>query len=339
VLYYARKMPLRWLVIGLAGSPNTPGAFPRVLISTGRKKRNLVMLRAFFDETGLDPERDTALVIGGFLGRVEQWEMASDAWDECLRTPPSIEYFSHRKHSAKKMLELARVISRFPLTGFCVYIRHKSLADRDANSMKGVAGSRPYDWAFLTAIEVVLEHVERLNNGETVDFIFDHRNELRACIPAFYRIKEGGFKSCYRHAGHCEPGNDKYSVALQMADLLAGEFNNCKETGKLSEALGVIIKANGLVQTTCAPQPEVNSVISLDKFSSQIKREFVAFLEKTKNVKEQTLTPEMAHEFHDLLKKNAYCQMEIERHSDRLEMDPNYQAIKKIFDDFNSNDK
>jgi hypothetical protein len=298
------------------------------------------MLRAFFDETGLNPKRDTALVIGGFLGQVEQWELASDAWDECLRTPPSLEYFSHREaHNDKKILELATVISQFPLKGFCVFIHHKSLVGRDKRSMKGVVGSRLYDWAFLGAIEGVLEHVESLNNGETVDFIFDDRNELNTCIPAFYWLKEAGLRSFYRHAGQCDPGDDKKVVALQMADLLAGEFNNCKETGQLSKALGVIRAANGLVEIACAPHPEVKSVLSLNKESEQIKRDAVEFLRKVKNTKEEKLPPEMARQFNDLLQRDAYSQIQLNRHNERLNLDLDYQEFKKISEELRRKNK
>jgi hypothetical protein len=274
------------------------------------------------------------------LGRVEQWELASDAWDECLKAPPSIEYFSHREaRCEEKMLDLAKVIARFPLRGFCVYIRHKSLAARDPKSMRGVVGSRPYDWAFLGAIDVVLEHVESLKSGEKVDFIFDHRNELKACIPAFYDIKETGFKSCYRHAGQCGPGDDRCLLALRMADLLAGEFNSCKENGQLSETLRVISEATHLTQTECVPYPVVNSNISLDKASQQNTRDALAFLEKIRNVKEENLSLGMARELNELLQRDAYNRIQVKRHNDQLELDPGYQAFKKIFESLRSKNK
>jgi hypothetical protein len=302
-----------------------------------RDKPYLAMLRAFFDETGIDPELNPALVIAGFLGRVEDWEHVSDAWDECLKTPPSIEYFSHREaHSKEKMLDLAKVIARFPLRGFCVYIRHKSLAARDPKSMKSAVGSRPYDWAFLGAIDEVLEHVESLKSGEKVDFVFDHRNELKACIPAFYDIKEAGFKSCYRHAGQCDPGDDRCLLALQMADLLAGEFNSCKENGQLSDTLRVISQATHLTETECTPYPIVNANISLDRVSKQITRDAIAFLKKIRNVKEEKLSPGMAHELKELLQRDAHSRIQVNRYNDLLELDSNYQAFKKIFEGLRS---
>jgi hypothetical protein len=64
--------------------------------------------------------------------------------------------------------------------------------------MKGVVGSRLYDWAFLASIEGVLEHVEGLSDEEKVDFVFDERRELDACIPAFYRAKNDCRKTQFR---------------------------------------------------------------------------------------------------------------------------------------------
>ena len=212
------------------------------------------MLQAFFDETATNPNTDTALVFGGFLGQVDQWPLVSEAWNECLGSDPAIPHFSHRNcRNEKKLLDLATVISRFPLIGFCVYIRHKSIAARDASSMRGVAGTRPYDWVFRATTETVLEYIGAFHPSEKVDFTFDNRNELKVCIPYFYERKKDALISCYRHAGQCEPGDDKKSPALQMADLLAGEFNDCKKRARLSEPLRLISKTNGLIQSECAP--------------------------------------------------------------------------------------
>ena len=277
------------------------------------------MLQAFFDETGTNPVNDTALVLGGFLGQAEQWRLASDAWNECLGRDPAVSHFSHRKcRSQTRLLDLATVISRFPLIGFCVYIRHKSITTRDAKSMKGIAGTRPYDWVFRAATETVLKTVEQFHPGEKVDFTFDDRNELKACIPAFYQQKKIAFESCYHYAGKCEPGNDEHLPALQMADLLVGEFNDCKNKARLSVPLRIIRETNGLAEVECAPPAATNSLIAIDKRSKQIERAFISIYQEIQKVKTDKMPHDLAVRFHELRQKSAYHQELIAQHNERF---------------------
>jgi hypothetical protein len=302
-----------------------------------RDERWLLILRAFFDETGTNPSADPALIMGGFLGQIDQWELASEAWDEYLKLH-RLDFFSHREcHDDKNKMDFAKVISRFSLRAFCVYFPHKSIASRNANSTKSVVGSRPYDWTFLTAVETVLWHVEKSKAVDEVDFVFDHRNELDACIQAFYRMKREQYRSFYRYAGQCNDGDDKKVAGLQMGDLLAGEYSKCKASGKPTAVLDLLVNANGLVETLCSPSPAINSSISLDKVSRQLEKEFGACLKKLKGMEgDRRLPTEMVIDFNELLRRSAYHQLQIDRHESRLERDPNYGTIKRIIKEFRS---
>jgi hypothetical protein len=287
------------------------------------------MLQAFFDETGTNPNTDTALVFGGFLGQADQWPLVSEAWNECLGSDPAIPHFSHRNcRNEKKLLDLATVISRFPLIGFCVYIRHKSIAARDASSMRGVAGTRPYDWVFRATIETVLEHIGAFHPSEKVDFTFDNRTELKVCIPYFYERKNDALISCYRHAGQCEPGDDKNSPALQMADLLAGEFNDCKKKARLSEPLRLILKTNGLIQGECAPPAAMNSLIAMNKRSKQIEKEGIELFREIKSVKTDNLPHDLAVRFHEFRQKSAFHDQQIAEHNERFKNDVSFLHVQ-----------
>lgn len=145
-----------------------------------RKKRPLLVFRAFFDESNTDPQANKALVMGGFLGRVEEWERASNAWDSCLHEKPSIEYFKYseaqsldeefgqfnRATADAKILALAKIISGFPeLQGFCITVPHRIFKHRDAGFAKGRAGGRVYDWGFLTTTSGLLQYLDCLGSA------------------------------------------------------------------------------------------------------------------------------------------------------------------------------
>jgi hypothetical protein len=146
--------------------------------------------------------------MGGFLGSVEEWERASDAWDACLHATPSIEYFKdserksldgqfvkfNRATADAKVLALATTISQFALLGFCATVSYTWFMHRDAKASRGYVGARVYDWGFLTATSGVLQHLDSKHPGsDLVDFIFDSRTELRACIEIYDRMKADRF--------------------------------------------------------------------------------------------------------------------------------------------------
>ncbi len=163
----------------------------------------LLMLTAFFDETAKD---SSALLMAGFLGRVEDWERLSDAWDECLGSHPKIEYFKWKEANGlsdqfwrfdspsayAKKLALANVIARFPeVNGFCVGVENAAFSERDPDISKSRAGSRPYDWAFMTTVSVVLSFADiKYPGDDQIDFIFDECSELKACKGFFSNAKE-----------------------------------------------------------------------------------------------------------------------------------------------------
>jgi hypothetical protein len=197
-----------------------------------------MMLRAFFDESGTDPVTDPALVMGGFLGSVEECERATESWDEILAQPPKIEYFKRVEYingsgqfkgiredvAELKVNRLAATIPRFDLQGFCVTVSHDYFTNRKPEISKGMMGSRIYDWAFIHAVMGALRYLDtHIPADEKVDFIFDERSELKQCIPFFYEWKRSKEMPVHSRAGTCGPGSDQALAPLQMADLLAGE--------------------------------------------------------------------------------------------------------------------
>lgn len=258
-----------------------------------------MVLRAFFDESGTDPKENKALILGGFIGKVEEWERASDAWDECLRQNPSIKYFSHneaqsldgqfsrfrRETADAKVLTLAKIIARFAIRGIAASVSHSWFVHRDSKAAKGMIGSRAYDWGFNTVTSGVLRYVDECAPGdEKVDFVFDERSELDGCIQMFNQMKANPFfaSSAMRRAGQCSAGDDEEIAALQMADLLAWEFSKVIETKIRGDAFNLIVSGNHIVHLPCQPPRNLPDVLKIQKLGNAIKQKAINVLVRMK---------------------------------------------------------
>jgi len=287
--------------------------------------------RAFFDESGTDPDENKALVFGGFLGSVEEWERASDAWD--FATGGKV--YKHKNSDDAKDLDLARTIAKFNLRGICVGVPHSCFTYRDAKASKGVLGTRAYDWGFGTATTGVLDYLEsEYPDNEKVDFVFDERGELRACISMYYETKKHPlFAQRLRRAGECYPGTDDEIAALQMADLLAGELCENLNTGAKSDALNVIRENNKIVQIHCNPPGRLPNSLRMGKLAHAALAEAANFLRRSKKQSPDKLTqPDtVLADFNELLEHSSYFWLEWERHLQQAKNDTDYQELLKRY--------
>jgi Protein of unknown function (DUF3800) len=318
-----------------------------------RDKRLIVVFKAFFDESG-GPESSKALIMGGFLGRVEEWERASDAWDECLHQSPAIEYFKRREAQGpngqfegwdrpsadKKVLALATVISRFKLLGMCAIVPFGIFDGRDPKITKGMMGTRAYDLAFAGAVKIVLQHMkETMPEGEKVDFVFDDHSALAPNIDTFYTMKrEPFFKEFMSPAGGCMPDDDKRVVALQMADLLAWEFSNHGKTRIMGDVLKLIRENNQIIYLRCDPPPQTNPTMRLYQLTHEVAAEAGKFLQQIKKPREGLTVQEIEQQVSDLLMRETYQNVEWGRLLLRLDADEEYQAFKKGYLDGRKNE-
>ena len=313
-----------------------------------RDKRWLMMFRAFFDESGTDPKKNKALVLGGFLGSVEEWERASDAWDACLHATPSIEYFKdserksldgqfvkfNRATADAKVLALATTISQFALLGFCATVSYTWFMHRDAKASRGYVGARVYDWGFLTSTSGVLQHLDSKHPGsDLVDFIFDSRTELRACIEIYDRMKADRFFAHMARAGECIPGDDKQLAALQMADLLAGECCDHMDTKERSDAFITIRDNNRIVHVPCLPPPQLPNTFKLQKIGHAVQKEATEYLRRArKNSLDRFKSAEEVENYvSDLQMHEAYFNLEYQRHISQLGNNDDYQTFMKKY--------
>jgi hypothetical protein len=295
-------------------------------MAKGLDQRLPMIFQAFFDESGTCPLENKSLVMGGFVGHIDEWEQASEAWGECLQESPPINHFSrkeasmldgqfrHWKRSAanEKVNRLARVIAHFRLQGFCASVPHSWFANRDAQASKGMIGSRVYDWAFLTAISGVLQCMSKLKVDYAVDFIFDERRELSACIGIYDEMKSSGAVEVMAHAGKCSPGNDEQMAGLQMADLLAGEFSHLSgnESPPL-EPFSIIAKAKPVIHIPCTPPPLIPDTLEVQKLGAGVKRSANSLLKRIYGDKEKSLG--VLKDVVELQKQKAFFDLQFQR--------------------------
>lgn len=309
-----------------------------------RLQRLVAVFRAFYDESGNDRARNKALVMGGFVSHVDEWLKIADAWDGCLHQHPRIEYFNHyecqnlsgqfwqfnREQADRKMLDLAAVIGGFDLQGHCAIVPHV-LGDIDKTAKKYVQhGARVYDWGFVTAIKMILQWMEPQPDGEKVDFIFDEHSALEANIENFNLNRKDPFLSDYmRHAGTCTASKDEEVAALQMADLLAGEFSAEGETGVRSEALRIIGTRNQVGYLRCDPPAQHLPMLDLLTLGSQMRREVGEYLRLDR---QKLLTPEEAYErITNLFVLEAFLNLQRKRLIEFLENDPAYREFRQKY--------
>lgn len=309
-----------------------------------RLGRVVAAFRSFFDESGNDRVRNKALVMGGFVAHVDVWMKIEEAWDNCLHQHPRIEYFKHyecrnqsgqfwqftKEQADKKMLELAEVIGGFDLQGLCAIVPHV-LSDVDKRAKKYAQGAaRVYDWGFTTALKMTFQWIETRPDSEKVDFIFDEHSALESNIENFNLNKKDPFLADFmRHAGTCSPGKDEEVAALQMADLLAGEFLSEGETKNRSDALRLVGRINQIGYLQCTPPAQHRPMLDLMSFAAEMKKEVGEYLRLDR---QKLLTPEDAYErISNLFVMQAYFNMQRKRLIEFLEKDAAYQEFRNKY--------
>ena len=199
-------------------------------------------MRAFFDESAISPEDGPFMIMAGFVGTIEDFERASDAWQDRLDDSPSIPYFHHKDRNCAFLIPaLAEIIRDSNLQGFVVTIPHAPFAGRNNKIAKGLIGTRIYDYAFIHTVKYVLWWVDKnFAEGEKVDFIFEKRRKLQLCIDKLYTPLSIEGLDFWNRAGSCTPEDNKRVAALQMSDLLAGQSLESIRIKRKSEAFQVM---------------------------------------------------------------------------------------------------
>lgn len=305
-------------------------------------------MRAYFDESGLNPHEDLALVIAGFLGSPDEWQRVATAWTDCLFSPPRISYFKNdeakglhgefsglsRVIADQKKNDLAQIVGTSKLQGFCISVRHELLAHRVPAATKRTAGSRTYDWGFFTATSGVLQYVRDHYPEETVDFIFDERRELGQCISLFNRLKELAsgdtpWGEVFSRAGTCTSADDKKTVALQMGDLLAGEFSGMGNSGNApTEAWRRLATLHGIAHIRCDMPWPIPILVALQGMGKQITDASGKILKRI--YKDRERSPELLKECDDLIAKQILFETALKYLTEIHEEDEGFKRFREL---------
>jgi Protein of unknown function (DUF3800) len=222
-------------------SDQHPCVWVRSLVSglphEARKRRLLLVLQVFIDDSGRGQEHKTALVLAGFIAPVRIWESFSDEWAKALSAPPKIDCFKayeaygFRKQFKgwkedardKKLLKLVAVIRKHYWSAVKLTVNgtefDQILQDPSDPSLKNA-----YALAVAAITTRVLSIAFRSRTRRKLDFIFDE-GMLHAKVfeQAFEEMMRSAIPKAaldlFARKPHME--NDLTFLPLQAADFLA----------------------------------------------------------------------------------------------------------------------
>ena len=141
--------------------------------------------------------------------------------------------------------------------------------------------------------------LERGERTERVDFVFDEMSGLLEECIQFYEAARSIFPPASRAiAGSIVAGNDNVVVALQAADLLAGQATLNLRLGRPDTYWAKMATAHPIYQTT-AYLPQFETVSEL---VNQVDTYWTA-LQSVRGLKDKVITDEESKALKDLLSK------------------------------------
>jgi hypothetical protein len=209
-----------------------------------RRKRVLVIMQAFVDESG-GKGQGPVFVFSGLVGEAEKWAELVDSWDAVLKAPPSIRYFKMSEAATKgnefrgfsdierdeKVKNLCKVINTPHLAELFIGWNLSDF-ERDWAPRLGRPACEPYFFPFqmihfMTAYEL-------LSHGLTQPFemFFDQHVIFGPPAKAWYPIIKAVAPAEIRAILPVEPffRSDLDVLPLQAADLTA--WINNKNSGE-----------------------------------------------------------------------------------------------------------
>jgi hypothetical protein len=235
--------------------PWSKAAYPVWALVSGfpgekRRKRPLVMLKAYIDDSGTG---GSLAVMAGFAATAERWAAFSDAWPAALAAGKPIENLKMSEafglagqfrnftedERDKKLRDLLSVINEHAMSGVALMIDTKAYAA----VMKGGAAAtldHPYFHACMMMILHFLNQYRYRSGLEKMDFIFDRMNpkiglEVIAMWLMWKMDREPGqppFPQILRDLMGTNPivdGDEKILLPLQAAELLAGSIHRTRQ--------------------------------------------------------------------------------------------------------------
>jgi Protein of unknown function (DUF3800) len=224
------------------------------LPSGKRKRRRLMVWRAFIDDSGNEPNAEV-YVLGGFIAPYERWAAFSDEWQAELERDPTIEYFKFTQARALKgefddrkgwtptlrdsrVQRLAQIAQNHALYHLTAAMRHEHFSDivlRVPAPTRSLVTDHPYHSLFGRAAGAVALIALNTEILEPVDCIFDLQQGFET--EAFSLWRKWQAELLHPNGtpllGTLNFENEQDFVPLQAADMLAGSARHYQMTGEI----------------------------------------------------------------------------------------------------------
>jgi hypothetical protein len=200
-----------------------------------RKRRNLVLIQAFVDDSGVKGQ-GTVFVFSALLSSALMWARFSDKWKACIEETPSILYF--KMHEAvkrcgefakfspterdEKLKRLCAIIAGASLMEISCIVK---LDDFNETLGKHSAGpmTHPYFYPFYVTVLGVAHQLLEWGHKEPFEIIFDEHVIFGPRVKAWYPVIRTLQDADVRSIMPVEPffRSDNDILPLQAADLTA----------------------------------------------------------------------------------------------------------------------
>jgi hypothetical protein len=199
------------------------------------RRKPMAFLQAYIDDSASDAG-DRRLYFAGYINSAHKWRLFTDAWDDELKSSPSIKYLkmveaSNRRGEFKdwkekdvneKLKGLARVIRHFHPMSFEFSASRKAFADLLApHSPRNL--SDPYFACNFGIVAMLSRHFAQAESRIPIEFIFDQQDGVDTSVDLFFEEMVKNLPKSARRLIHNKPRfqNDKDIKPLQAADMLA----------------------------------------------------------------------------------------------------------------------
>lgn len=211
----------------------------REVIPSRRQWEWVMVLKAFFDDSGSDPSSHV-YVLGGVMLPKEWWGLFSEEWRAVLDKAPAIEYykgsevwsdkpespFAHLTPNQRKQKvnALAITLSEYHPAAFSCRVDWNTFEEfRNSHSLKS-PGDDPYFYLFFNALVLVHKYGIKHSNLSRAEFCFDNQNKIGERVRDWYAIFRSRCPLQMSEWLADEPpqfGDEKLDLPLQAADMFA----------------------------------------------------------------------------------------------------------------------
>jgi Protein of unknown function (DUF3800) len=216
-----------------------------------RRKRLLVMVQGYIDESGSKGQGEV-FVFSAIAAKAKLWARVADAWDACLKEPPSIRYFKMDEAAGctGEFFGLSKPDRDIKLKALCKIINNRALLEmscvmvlKDFEELwaprLGRPATEPYFIPFQIMCSAIAAEVCRVGIKDKCEIYFDENMIFGPRAKVWYPVLKRGFPAEYQAVMPVEPffRSDADVLPLQAADLTAwmARTANENEGGSLGE--------------------------------------------------------------------------------------------------------